>query len=165
MNVIEFNSAIYKFHIKNYKLLNKKILHEIEKAGKYSMQNKTSQISNTDWHLSRDFPRTYIDLLLPELNQAITSLKLTMNNYWFQQYIPGNNHGWHTHPMCNYSSVYFVELPDMVETLFKNYKNEEFTVKAKEGDFVVFPSHLEHCSPENKTQTRKTIISINFNLQ
>jgi ectoine hydroxylase-related dioxygenase (phytanoyl-CoA dioxygenase family) len=44
------------------------------------------------------------------------------------------------------------------------YMGEEFQIDVKEGDYVVFPSMLKHCSKPNETQERKTIIALNINV-
>jgi ectoine hydroxylase-related dioxygenase (phytanoyl-CoA dioxygenase family) len=86
-----------------------------------------------------------------------------MHNMWFQQYNKNSHHTWHTHPSVQFSSVYYLELPDTnVSTEFKDIVNNNiFKVDVKEGDLLVFPSSLLHRSPKNKSNKRKSVISFN----
>jgi hypothetical protein len=80
---------------------------------------------------------------------------------WFHQYNKGSFFDWHTHPQSNYSAVYFVELPsDELATEIHGVKK----LKPREGDLLVFPGFLPHRSPVNNTDSRKTIISMNFDV-
>ena len=79
--------------------------------------------------------------------------------FWFQQYIQGSDFGWHQHG-GHWACIYYLELPEMSEaTEFLNYG--QFDVK--EGDLLFFPTFLVHRSPTIKSDSRKTIISTNFN--
>ena len=87
-------------------------------------------------------------------------------NAWFQQYINGSSHGWHLHANSNISMSYFLELSD------KKYSTEfldtttksKFQLDVKEGDVIIFPSHVIHRSPVISSDVRKTTIAINLSL-
>ena len=34
---------------------------------------------------------------------------------WFQQYLDDGGHEWHIHPDCQFTNIYFVELPDKTQ--------------------------------------------------
>jgi len=146
------------------------VLESINSMGKHQYRNKEQKLSNSDWHLDRDFHRPYMDIVHPfldvffkELSETFKSSKILTHNFWFQQYNENDYHSWHTHSECTYSSVYYVELPYKTATTFKS-NGAEFQVEVEEGDYIVFPSCLEHCSKENKSNNRKTVISINLSV-
>ena len=94
------------------------------------------------------------------------SQSLRITHFWYQQYITSNFHGWHIHANHDFSMVYYVELPkDAPATMFRNVKGEEFICNAKEGDLLIFPSNAVHCSPKNESKGRKTIISLNIQIE
>ena len=84
---------------------------------------------------------------------------------WYQQYVKNNIHGWHTHGE-NYTGVYYLDFPknaSKTELIDQYNIHKKITIKAKEGDVVIFPSFIIHRSPKMTNDTKKTIIS--FNLQ
>jgi len=93
---------------------------------------------------------------------GIAYKSLYIQNFWHQQYEQGDYHGWHTHGDAIYSSVYYAELPEGSATTFR-INGEERQFDVQEGDYIVFPSFIEHCSKPNNTGTRKTIVSLNLN--
>jgi|TARA_R100001530_G_scaffold69912_1_gene49544 hypothetical protein len=130
----------------------------------------SDNISKSDWYFNSLFPREYWDYFSKLLNPWFESMKVNygnehvkvmIGNYWFQQYSTNSSHEWHNHPNCNFSSVYFLELPnkDMI-TEFKDFKN----IDAKEGDIITFPAYYLHRSKPNKTKKRKTVIVFNSSL-
>lgn len=90
-----------------------------------------------------------------------------IGNYWFNQYQPqsGSSHKFHIHGNTDFVMIYFVELQDKrVRTVLKHPKTGKiFAPKVKEGDLLIFPGSIEHSSPPNLTDTRKTIVSFNVN--
>jgi hypothetical protein len=148
--------------------MKEEILRLIESMGVFSYSDKNQQISHTDWHLSDRFARPYFnivrDSVLEVINKGspIEAEELYINNMWFQQYNENDFHTWHVHADCLYSSVYYVELPPNTQTSFM-IQGKEVQLDVEEGDYVVFPSCLKHTSKENKTDRRKTVISLNLN--
>ena len=93
--------------------------------------------------------------------EGMKCFEYKISNMWFHQYNKESFFDWHTHPQTNYSAVYFVELPsDELATEIYGVKK----LKPREGDLLVFPGFLPHRSPVNNTDSRKTIISLNFDV-
>lgn len=144
------------------------IIKAIDSMERTSYVDDNQSLSNTDWTLPKSYFRPYIQtsasLILKSINEdnPITEEELYINNMWFQQYEENDFHTWHTHGECMYSSVYYVELPESTATTFR-IGDEEVQLEVEEGDYVVFPSLLSHCSKPNTTGKRKTIISANIN--
>ena len=167
MKIIETKAPIFVFEMADMK---DEILTAIESMGTHSLIDDRQQISNSDWHLNANYPRPYYDMIFPCINENLSELNTKMkcniidiDNYWFQQYESEDYHSWHHHGKCTFSSVYYVELPEQTSTTFE-YMGNEFEVDVEEGDYLIFPSYLRHCSKPNKTGKRKTIIALNLNI-
>ena len=162
----EIKNFCYLKHIKESKIIKNKLLKYMEDMP----LNTYEEVSKTDWGLSSDYKRPYvkyfINILKPYMEKIVKKLNTKnwlMHNMWFQQYNKNSHHTWHTHPAVQFSSVYYLELPDTnVSTEFKDIVNNNiFKVDVKEGDLLVFPSSLLHRSPKNKSNKRKSVISFN----
>ena len=89
-----------------------------------------------------------------------------LKQIWYQQYLKGSNHPWHTHA-SNFTGVYYLEYPEgspSTEVISPYTREKHCLDMASEGDFIVFPSHWIHRSPPNHTSNRKTIISYNLDV-
>jgi hypothetical protein len=74
-----------------------------------------------------------------------------------------NAHDWHIHKKCGWAAVYYVELPeDSKPTLFQTNDGAVIEPNATEGDVIIFPAYLWHCSPKNKDEDTKTVIALNI---
>lgn len=175
MEIIEIKAPIYKFKVFNHSIRKQELLDSIQNMGIHSciVSNPKSnqRISNTDYHLRSDIPKNYISIIQELLSESLNEFsqmmdsELDMKEGWFQQYEKGDEHGWHDHPDCQFSSVYYVELPKDTQTRFKDYNGEEFTIDVSEGDYIIFPSFLYHRSAPNTSDDRKTIYANNINLR
>ena len=88
-----------------------------------------------------------------------------IDNGWFQRYRKTNVHPWHTHPGCNYTNVYYLQLSDgaIATQILDQFTGKIIKLNVKEGEVVSVPGHILHRSPENKGSKIKTIISFNSN--
>ena len=132
--------------------------------------NSHDNVTKTDWEANYDKPyfnyfREYI-LQAPysKLTKYLHADNYEIKNGWFQQYEKGDSHNWHTHASCNYTNVYFVELPDkdFGTELWDSYEKKVKKLDLKEGSLLTFPANVLHRSKTN-TSKRKTIISFNSN--
>lgn len=130
------------------------------------------EISNTDWHLNGNIPRKYADVVNIDLTNHMSKIFNALNfqqfyivNYWYQQYKTNSDHPWHVHGSCNFTNVYYLELPSgEVATNFIDPENNSVIVpNVHEGCILTIPSFLQHCSPKNKTDKTKTVIAFNIN--
>jgi hypothetical protein len=157
-------------------IIKEEILNNIKKMGKFSLIQENlinkQKIYNTDWHLNDSFVRYYQDNIInifQDINIHINNLyscdaKLSIINYWFQQYEKNDYHQWHIHNSCIFSCVYYVDIQeDTPKTLFKLFDKSEIEIEMNEGEILIFPSYLEHISKLNKSDKTKTIISFNIN--
>lgn len=163
------NIPILKNPVKEHEKLKPLVLKAIQDMGIHPRASEQENISNTDWHLEKDFFRPYYNIVKPVLDEiaCITTQEfnyknlLFVKNYWFQQYQINDWHDWHTHENSMFSNIYYVELPEGSAKTSFNFNNVKFELDIKEGDILTFPSLLEHCSKPNQFG-QKTIISFNI---
>jgi len=84
---------------------------------------------------------------------------------WYHQMIPYDNKIiWHNHQKCQWSGIYFVEVPDNKYTEFFDLHTQEiFQPNVKEGDIIIFPSWMYHKAPEI-TDKHRTVIVWNMDI-
>ena len=137
-----------------------------------SERTKTT-IGKLDWFRSKDFEnRPWVNLCWDMVTSKLNSMiykqyglnGIDMNDFWFQQYVTGNAHGWHIHSQ-NFTGVYYLELPENDDNETKILSgNEMLTPEVKEGDICLFPSFAIHSAPKITSTKRKTILSYNFDM-
>lgn len=148
--------------------------HDTRMPSKYVEKGNDKLMSSvySDWHIP-SVPRPYLVKFFKEIEHLIVNVGSTihMDRFgefewkihaaWFQQYYNGGTHWWHVHQECQFTNIYFLELPD------ENYKteiiglnDEKIEYQAKEGQMITLPSFLMHRSKPNQSE-RKTIISFN----
>jgi len=128
-------------------------------------------VSKLDWSRAQDFERPWVKLLMPHINGYLDKLavalgyqKACIDEFWFQQYVNGDSHGWHTHG-SNFTGVYYLELDaasPRTEIIEPARQNKKIVVDVNEGDVLMFPSYTIHRAPSIKNDIRKTIVSFNF---
>ena len=171
------NNSLWHVHsLKNHNQQKEELLNSIDDFSKNNfIVDKGQSIFNTDWNIPENVPRKYFELfwtknhseienIYQKLYENFTIKNLYVHNWWFQQYVKGSYHQWHTHDRCNFSNVYYLELPnnESATEFYVNGKN--ITIEAKEGDLVVFPAHLPHRSINNFPD-RKTVIVFNTSIE
>jgi hypothetical protein len=169
---LECAYIISKFKYHNE--LKQNLLDLLEKAESESAEDSEAElhISKTDWYLSSDFSRAWVEYVkAPLLEHTLEVYKelgydgFSIHELWFQQYYTQSQHGWHTHS-SNFTNVYYLELPkESPKTKIVSPFNQTEIIELDivEGDHVVFPSFVIHKSPQNLSQNRKSIISYNAN--
>ena len=128
-------------------------------------------VSKLDWSRAQDFSRPWVKLLKPHIEDYLNKLAVALgyqssiiDEFWFQQYVNGDMHGWHTHG-SNFTGVYYLELDNnspRTEIIEPSKQNKKIVLDVKEGDIVMFPSYTIHRAPIIKNDIRKTIVSFNF---
>ena len=143
------------------------LLELIDREATFNINSKTTNIK-TDWGSYDSRKRKYFTLIENDLKDHMSNVYAElgypnsyMTNYWFQQYYKLGKHGWHTHLGCQWTSVYYLELPNgaPLTEIINPWSGEQFFLEAKEGDIVTFPSFVLHRAPEILSDCRKTIIS------
>jgi hypothetical protein len=166
-----FNIPIIIDNFPRHDTLKDRLLDLINQQQKSTIKSHGEKISNADWNdLSEN--KDYVRLIGPIAQQTVTKFLNRMNykeckagRIWYQQYETSDFHSWHRHEGTDWNFVYYLELADDAPpTEFRNPMNAEqtYTPTVKEGQFVLFPSLLEHRSSANLSTKRKTIIAINY---
>lgn len=167
------NSFYIITKIKNYKLLNKKILNLINQFPINNISLEEESIFNTDWNLSKDINRPYLKIFykhiesyLKEFTTIMFAKRLHVINCWFQQYKKNNFHDWHSHEDANFTNVYYVQLPEksMQTELYVPFTKKIISLNVKEGDLITFPAYIFHRSKPNISNKIKTVISFNSSI-
>jgi len=175
-NLYDYKDCFSIIKVPNHNDVKNNLLQIIsyEQDTSASPQDKEQSISSTDFF--SDYSNSYYkeffleNVIKKYYNLAVKLLgykNYEILNMWYQQYEHNDTHGWHTHHGCNYSNVYFLELPSKeVSTEFLNVKNNTiFRVDSiREGDLLSFPGHIIHRSPKNITNDRKSVIVFNSNI-
>ena len=155
----------YKINkFKEHNLVKDKVLDLI----KNSVGESSGDITRTDWYIGKGIQKEYFRFLLPYIGQYIEDVvrelghkECQIETYWFQQYEHNSEHPWHTHPLCGWSNVYYVEFPEDGPPIeIKMPFSEEIIIpKLEEGDILTFPSNFFHRSPINNSMKRKTVVT------
>lgn len=165
------NIPIFKNQIIDHDRYKSQILQQIKDYSFAYIKKGTLDIAS-DYELSRDHPRPYLDTIRSRVKDCLLDFAKISTHYkdveircfFYQQYEKEQYHGWHVHD-CQYSGVYYLDMPpDTPKTEYIDpFTNDVCELDVKEGDVVAFPSFLVHRAPPNKIDTSKTIISFNFN--
>lgn len=131
----------------------------------------SDSVNKLDWSQARDFTRPWVQLLKPHIETYLNKLAVALGyqsaiieEFWFQQYVTGNAHGWHTHG-SNFTGVYYLELDEAspkTEIIEPSRQNKKIVMDVNEGDILMFPSYVIHRAPVIENNIRKTIVSFNF---
>ena len=135
----------------------------------FSGNTAVSKISETTFFTIREFGygeninRTVEDFFLTMRKNGIVSN--FPGGMWHQVYERGDTHDWHVHPMCNMSTVFYVNLPDENSSTEFSFGSETYKPTVKEGEFLSFPASLAHRSPIHDNDEAKIIMSFNWDLK
>ena len=170
INKIESYTFLHK--VDNHLLIKDKILEYIKNQPNRNYVGKEDNLFKFDYDIiKKQYGNILFDNIkeyFEELKELFICNKITIHNYWYQQYIKNNFHSWHAHGGSNFSAIYYVELTN------KKYQTEFFDTikksyidigKIEEGDILTFPSYIAHRSKKIEDDTRKTIISFNFSIE
>jgi len=160
---------LFKYTINNSHSLNTKLLKIIDSKIGYIKKDKGEDVYTDFDKPIMDYGKEFISEIEPTLQ---TFLKTNCHNQinvgkaWFQSYTINQFHSWHTHQGCQFSAVYYIELPNKKNaTEFYDVFNKKIIKpNVKEGDLLIFNSGILHRSPISKTNKRKTVISFNFDI-
>jgi hypothetical protein len=167
------NSPYVIMPFKHHEELKGALLDLIEKARYNSPEDHDSEtlISKADWFDAKNMSRDWVNFLASPLLQELQVLykeigfdTLRVHEIWFQQYLSGSEHGWHSHS-GNFTNVYYLEFPENSPktTLLDPFdRSTIIEVDVKEGDLLAFPSYVLHKAPKVDAVNRKTIISYNI---
>jgi len=154
----------------------KDTLVSLIKDAKSEVLNTTNEyygdnIHRVDWNDNLNYERPWVKYIKPYIQKQLKKYAnylgyndVVIKGMWFQQYNTNGKHGWHIHGE-NYTGVYYVTFNNKcgkTELINPLSQDKKFTINAKEGDIVIFPSFVIHRASEQKTNDIKLIISFNI---
>ena len=102
------------------------------------------------------------------IQPEITGLEYRFNimHMWYHQMKKSDFISWDNHQYCQWSGVYFIEIPDTKYiTEFLDPETQQIIKPdAKAGDMLIFPSWLLHRAPIIEDDVRKSIIAWNMDI-
>ena len=171
MQVFPLSDYYYVNNVKRHYKRKDAILDDIAKMSIEASTSDFENISNLDYrrpdNVKRNYERNFLDLITPyvaEIGNRLGFIKYHIHSFWFQQYTESNYHGWHNHHSCNFTNVYFLELPEeeFATQLYDIQTNKIIEIQnITEGSLLTFPGHYIHRSPILNSSQRKSIISFN----
>lgn len=176
IEVIPINTQIVKFSFDRHKQMKEIVMTEINKVKQDYLENDmdkdNARISYTDWGSGTDENRNWYNIFKKDLHTQFLKAAnfLGFRNFiarevWFQSYKKNDLHTWHIHS-CNYTGVYYLNYDKNCKTeLYDPIIKKKFSIDAKEGDMVFFPSFIIHRSPRKNNIKNKTIISWNIDFE
>jgi hypothetical protein len=90
---------------------------------------------------------------------------------WYERSFRNERHGVHNHGACGYSAVLYVKFNPEVHESTRFYlpfpdpmsgSIHNFHPPVKEGDLIIFPSHMLHEAVPNKSDEERLIVSFNI---
>jgi hypothetical protein len=170
MKIQIINSPVAIAPFSKHSELKKQVLDDINVSLAENVKTKQgSDITRCDWamvNLRRDWVHDFLPILEPEVLEIYKKLgynSIKIYNIWFQQYEENSFHNWHVHTECQWTNVYYLDLPkDCPQTeILDPISKTILKLDVREGDICCFTSFLIHRAPKNLANQRKTIISFN----
>jgi len=182
MKHIFYNDFVFWDKASNHEQIKSILMPEIEKRlGVTKDQNTWVCDVNTEFFSKYENAGKYIDLVVsgiyPVLDKFFEELpflkspkKSTVVEIWYNHYVAGQFQEVHSHTSrMDISGIYLLKLEETNKTVFYSYPTTntklycaaKHLVEAKEGDIILFPSHLSHYV----LPCEKNRISIAFNIK
>ena len=148
---------------------------------KYEKNNNEIQLKSVDTFVLKNKELEKINTFIKEslkeyaIRVLATDQPLFTTQSWCNKNSKGARHHRHAHPNSLVSGVFYIRIDDSAPILFHNkqnalvvnpikhheFNNETYGLKMKNAELILFPSHLEHSVPENKSDMER--ISLSFN--
>ena len=177
---IRFDDCICHGKLIDHHIIHERLLNEINSSDNEPIIQKGpgyySTVSRADYNHMNSFERSWVKKFIPSLFVSVEKI-LSQAGYkiegkrgvdfidiWFHQYLEGDTYGWHVHTH-QFSGIYYLEFGKSSgkTQICSPFSFKTKKINVKEGDIVIFPSHILHRALPNKSE-RKTVISFNFNL-
>lgn len=158
---------VFQFAFSKHFCLKQKIIEAIPfdlPKVENSCVSRTDYFSNNYESYFPIFKDEFIDEIDKEFSKANLG-KWEITNLWFQSYKKQDFHPWHCHSLAHFSCVYFLELSGTeYSTQFLHpITRKQFSYPVIEGDIIIFPAFIQHCSPIIVTDKEKIVIACNIN--
>ena len=163
----------YKYTVKDWPA--KKI--KMQAAMKHQVFSKINDNDILNFYSDRSNFRNYADNFLSifadELEEFGQELKLDsfkIEDIWTVEYYTGQFHSPHTHGNGNLSGILYFDQNEIehssthfvVGTDYINNTTEIISPPVKEGEIIIFPSHILHFTTPNLSKNPRRIISFDI---
>jgi hypothetical protein len=176
-----FRLPYFLFPYSKHDEIKEHVIKEIYKEEGNSVNVCTNSVNSTDDDLieKTDYYITYTErrnkyqeLLInnnftDEINMQLQSKSIgawKLIDMWYQIYTTNGRHDWHIHGGSHWSFVYYLQLPPQAKgtMLRETYSQKNIELNYNEGDVLIFPSQVTHCSPINFDNREKIIVAGNI---
>ena len=166
-----FTVPFYQYKINNWK--DKKIeLLQLANQQEYYLDN-SSNVFTTYGKSNSLYVTNIFNLIKNEFslfNQQANLNSSFISDLWFQKYYENQYHAVHNHGAIGYSSVLYIEFDKNEHkgtqfiSPFTNAKGftEIYNAEVEEGDLIIFPSVINHCSIPTQSKKLRMILSMNI---
>jgi hypothetical protein len=120
--------------------------------------------------IHKPWAQKFFEHAMPYLSQTYKELgytEISINGIWFQRYSKMIGHNWHTHGKTNFSTVYYLDVPEnSAATAVKEpFDQESIVYEGSEGTFSIFPAYAIHCATPNMSDQERTVIAFNVDVE
>lgn len=182
MKILMFNKSVATEEYKNKLICNKikKTLEECKKNKKLRIKSNVNGIQTIDLQdkeISTFLAECFADCIKKNYKPK-KEINFALNNFWINENINGASNAAHTHPLSNFSGVYYVEVPknsglikfqhfdmhdqNLGHSFYDSEFYDAFNIFNKKYQFLIFPSNYIHRVESNNSL--KSRISISFNV-
>jgi hypothetical protein len=178
--ISQISCPLVKKTLSSHSLIKQVLLDAIEASGaefkspnsaisreNYAYITKSDYYSKVNGNVPYKELAVQLEPILLELCSTFNWERYQIHNVWFQQYEQGSSHGYHTHTHCQFTGVYYLELPDIAPRteMINPFDSTPTVINVSEGDVIIFPSFIRHRAPVVQSDIRKTIISFNLSFE
>lgn len=177
-----FNKSVATEEYKNKLICNKikKTLEEYKKDKKLRIKSNVKGIQTIDLQdkeISTFLIECFADCIKKNYKPK-KEINFALNNFWINENTNGASNTAHTHPLSDFSGVYYVEVPknsglikfqhfDMHDQNLEHFFYDSefydaYNIFNKKYQFLIFPSNYIHMVEFNNSS--KSRISISFNV-
>ena len=157
----------------DHEKVKERLLKLIEVTPSHHISLEVEKVTRTDIDFMgthRAWLPVFFDCVKPVLDEFAKlnfHKEWALHHTWYFHYEKGDYAHWHIHSGCAWTGVYFLDLPSpkLKTTLLKASNGTELSLgDVQEGDIIIFPSTVIHCSKLNLYDKPKTVIAFNADL-
>lgn len=179
MIITKYEIPFFQYSIENWQEKKQNIIEALPDYKSFSVDDKHSTDNNhySDYHRNANVAPEYANVVIGSIEEEIkkfcddTRSSWDMTRLWFQTYEKTNSFSVHNHGMNGFSAILYLDFnkdehsPTIFYSPYPSWKREyngayeSFRPDVNEGDILFFPSMLQHESPANSSESKRTIIS------
>jgi len=182
MIISQYEIPFFQYSIEDWQEKKKIIKEALPDYKQYAIENNNLTDNNhySDYHQNADTAPEYAEDVISCVEEEIkkfcddTRSSWDMTRLWFQTYEKTNSFPLHNHGMNGFNAILYVDYnntehsPTIFYSPYPSWRREmngayeSFRPNVCEGDIIFFPSMLQHESPANLSESKRTIISFNL---